>query len=135
MQDFRKLIVWKRAVNFTVQVYRSTGDFPGSERFGLTAQLRNASSSVGANIAEGCGRGSSKDFLRYLHIAIGSAFEVENHLILARKLGYLDEESAIILEEGILELKRMLSSLIHKVKISIREQKEEGQRPSQKVQL
>ena len=120
MQDFRKLIVWNKAQEFTVYIYIATRDFPNTEKFGLTAQLRSASSSIGANIAEGCGRGSQKDFLRYLYIATGSAFEVENHIILAQKLGYIDDGNADSLVEMIMEIKRILSSLISKVKATIK---------------
>jgi four helix bundle protein len=116
MQDFRKLIVWDKAQNFTLRVYKVTQRFPSSERFGLIAQMRSASSSIGANIAEGSGRGSNKEFSRYLHIAIGSAFEIENHIMLAGGLKYLDDVEASSMIEDVIELKRMLSSLIRKVK-------------------
>jgi four helix bundle protein len=116
MQDFRKLIVWDKTQDLTLRIYKATMNFPTNEKFGLIAQMRSASSSIGANIAEGCGRGSNKEFSRYLHIAIGSAFELENHILLAERLKYLDNEEASLMVEDVIELKRMLSSLIRKVK-------------------
>lgn len=110
------MIVWDKAQELTLRIYKATQKFPTSEKFGLIAQMRSASSSMGANIAEGCGRGSNKEFLRYLHIAIGSAFEIENHIVLAGRLKYLDNEEASMMVEDVIELKRMLSGLMRKVK-------------------
>jgi four helix bundle protein len=100
----------------TTQIYKITKSFPKHEQFGLMAQIRSSSCSIGANIAEGCGRGSNKDFLRFLHIAMGSAFEVENHILLAGRLDYLDEEHVTSMTEEVIELKKMLGSLMRKVK-------------------
>jgi len=133
MQDFRKLMVWKKAQDLTVYAYSVTKLFPSSEQFGLTAQIRSASCSIGANIAEGCGRGSNKDFLRFLHIAIGSAFEVENHILLAERIGYLDEQQASTLIKMVVEQKRMLASLMRKIKGSSTTKKE-GCKPSSKFE-
>ncbi len=116
MQDFRKLIVWKKAQDFTECAYNATRKFPSSEQFGLIAQMRNASSSICANIAEGCGRGSNKEFLRYLHIAIGSAFEVENHILLAERLECLDKDQAHAMVDNVIELKKMIASLMRKIR-------------------
>jgi len=106
MQDFRKLIVWEKAQELTLHIYKATRKFPTDEKLGLIAQMRSASSSMGANIAEGCGRGSQREFLRYLYIATGSAFEIENHILLAQQLDYLDEKSAASLIEGVVEIKK-----------------------------
>jgi len=106
MQDFRKLIVWEKAQELTLHIYKATRKFPTDEKFGLIAQMRSASSSMGANIADGCGRGSQREFLRYLYIATGSAFEIENHILLAQQLDYLDEKSAASLIEGVVEIKK-----------------------------
>jgi four helix bundle protein len=129
MQDFRRLQVWNKALMITTRIYEVTKCFPSSEQFGLTAQLRSASCSIGANIAEGCGRGSNRDFLRFLHIAIGSAFEVENHILVAERLGYLDEYLASSLVGMVVEQKRMLASLMREVKKGITTKKE-GCKPS-----
>lgn len=114
MQDFRKLKVWEKAHAFTLVVYRVTKMFPADEKFGLTSQLRRATSSIPANIAEGCGRSGSKELRRFLDIAMGSASEVEYHLILARDLGYLEQWEP--LNNQICELKRMLTAFIKKLR-------------------
>ncbi|MGC2150570.1 MAG: four helix bundle protein [Terriglobales bacterium] len=89
MHDFKDLKVWMKTHQLTVAVYRTTQKFPREELFGLTSQLRRSASSVGANIAEGCGRRSDAELTRFLHIARGSAVELENHFLLARDLNYL----------------------------------------------
>ena len=114
MQDFRKLKVWEKAHLFTLTVYKVTKMFPSDERFGLTSQLRRATSSIPANIAEGCSRTGSKELRRFLDIAMGSASEVEYHLILARDLDYLDEWEP--LNSSIVEIKRMLAAFIKKLR-------------------
>lgn len=91
MKDFRDLVVWQKAHDVALRVYQFTRPFPTEERYGLTAQLRRSASSIGANIAEGCGRGSDADFRRFLHIAMGSASELEYHFLLSRDLHYLGE--------------------------------------------
>jgi four helix bundle protein len=84
MQDFRKLKVWEKSHNLTLEIYKSTESFPGSEIYGLTSQTRRSCSSIPANISEGCGRKSAAEFARFLQIAMGSASELEYHLLLAR---------------------------------------------------
>lgn len=112
MRDFHELKVWEKAHALTLEGYRATRAFPAEERYGLTSQLRRAVSSVPSNIAEGCGRDSSADFARLLRIALGSAFEVEYQLELARDLGFLERSDAAQLRERALELKRMLTAFI-----------------------
>ena len=91
MQDFKKLAVWQKAHQLTLQVYSVTQAFPPNEMYGLTGQLRRATSSVPANIAEGCGRNGNREFIRFLHIAFRSASESEYHLLLASDIHYLSE--------------------------------------------
>jgi len=79
MQDFKKLEVWRKAHELTLDVYRATESFPRTEVYGLTTQLRRSCSSIPANIAEGCGRGTNGDLGRFLRIAAGSASELEYH--------------------------------------------------------
>lgn len=119
MQDFRKLKVWEKAHQLTLRVYEATERFPREELFGLTLQMRKSSSSVPTNIAEGCGRGSSADFARFLQIAMGSASELEYQLILARDRKYLPADQYPGFEVEVLEVKRMLASLIVKVRETI----------------
>ena len=81
MKDFRSLLVWQKYRELTLQIYNETKSFPKEELFGLTSQIRRACSSIPANIAEGCGRGTDGDFQRFLQIAFGSASEVDYHLV------------------------------------------------------
>ena len=91
MQDFNKLAVWRRAHDLSLNLYRATEVFPRGEMFGLTSQLRRASASIAANFAEGSGR-TQVEFGRFVQIALGSACEVEYHVLLARDLSYLPPE-------------------------------------------
>lgn len=116
MQDFRKLRVWQRAHGLTVEIYRVTRAFPKDELYGLTSQLRRAASSIGANIAEGCGRGGDKEFAQFLQVATGSASEVGYHLLLARDLGYLGQEPYDALSAQAAECMQMLISLMKTVR-------------------
>src|SRR5688572_27811315 len=116
MQDFRNLDVWRIAHELTLGVYRQTKSFPPDERFGLTSQLRRAASSIEANLAEGCGRGSDSDFARFVQMAMGPASEVECHLLLARDLGYVDEDSHCFSEQQVQRVKRMLAALLKSLK-------------------
>jgi four helix bundle protein len=84
MEDFKDLMVWSKAHQLTLCIYQRTQRFPKEEMFGLTSQVRRASASIGASIAEGCGRRSDAEFRRFLQIARGSASELEYHLLLAR---------------------------------------------------
>ena len=116
MQDFKKLKVWEVSHRVTLDIYRVTQNFPKQEMYELTSQIRRASVSVPANIAEGCGRASPADFARFLQIAVGSASELEYHLILARDLSFLSPNDYDRLAGSTIESKRMLASLIQKVK-------------------
>ncbi len=115
LKDFRDLKVWNKARELTLEIYKVSKEFPREELFGLTSQIRRASSSIGANIAEGCGRSGNGDFARFLYIAMGSASELENHLILANDLELLDNLKYARLNSNVVEVKRMLASLIAKV--------------------
>jgi four helix bundle protein len=112
MEDFKDLKVWAKAHELTLSVYRLTRVFPKEEIYGLTSQLRRAAASIGANIAEGCGRRSDGEMRRFLQIARGSASELEYHLRLARDLQFLDGAEFKDLEEKVLEVQRMLASLV-----------------------
>jgi four helix bundle protein len=116
MKDFRTLAVWKKSHELTLLAYKSTKLFPKDELFGLTSQIRRSSSSIPANIAEGCGRESDADFCRFLQIAFGSVNELDYHFVLARDLTLLDEATYQELNGKIFEVKRMLAALIRKVR-------------------
>jgi len=91
MKDFRDLNVWEKSHKLTLEIYVATAGFPRSELYGLTSQIRRCSASIGANIAEGCGKRGNNEFQRYLQIASGSASELDYHLLLARDLGFLPD--------------------------------------------
>jgi four helix bundle protein len=115
MKNFRDLLVWRKAHSLTLDCYRVTNAFPKQELYGITSQVRRCSASIGANIAEGCGKRGNAEFQRFLGIAAGSASELEYHFLLAHDLGLLVVEDYERLNSGILEIKRMLASLIQKV--------------------
>lgn len=116
MQHFSKLLVWRRAHEVCLQVYRETTSMPADERFGLTAQLRSSAASIGANIAEGCGRPGDGEFTRFLGIAMGSASGLEYHLLLARDVGFLPASRWARLNEGVSEVRRLLLGLLRRVR-------------------
>lgn len=116
MQSFRNLVVWQKAHALTLTVYRVTRGFPKEELYGLTSQMRRSSSSIAANIAEGCGRKSDLDFARFLQISLGSANEVEYHLILAHDLDILDAALFEQLLQDLVEVKKMLASLLRRLR-------------------
>ena len=109
MKDYRKVKVWGKAHILVKDVYRATSRFPKDELFGMTSQLRRASSSIPTNIAEGCGRGSDADFRRFLQIAFGSANEVEYLIFLSYELNYIQETQFIELNNKIVEVKKMIA--------------------------
>lgn len=115
MRDFRKLQVWERAHQLTLAVYQATASFPKEELYGLTSQIRRAAASVPAYIAEGYSRGGDGELGHFLRIAVGSAAEVEYHLLLAHDLGFLDDTVHQTLEREVLEVKRMLIAFVQKV--------------------
>ena len=116
MKDFRKLTVWGKSHSLVIEIYKITASFPKSEIFGLTSQIRRAAGSIPANIAEGCGRDGEADFARFLQMALGSASELEYHLLLAHDLNLINDVSYDNLNNRVTEVKRMLASLIKKLK-------------------
>ena len=115
-RDFKSLEVWRLSHALTLRIYRETADFPPSEQYGLTSQMRRSAASVPANIAEGCGRGGDAELARFLRIALGSASELEYHLILVGDLGYLALETSRQLQDDATRIKRMLSGLINTIR-------------------
>jgi four helix bundle protein len=115
LKDFKELKVWTKAHAATIEVYRLTRLFPREELYGLTSQIRRAAASIGANIAEGCGRKSDGEMARFLHIARGSAVELDYHLLLARDLEFLPAASFGFLQREVDEIQRMLTSLIQRI--------------------
>jgi four helix bundle protein len=112
LKDFKELKVWQKAYEFSLSVYLISKSFPREEIYGLTSQLRRATVSIGANIAEGCGRRTDGEFARFLQIARGSSSEVEHHLLLARDLKFMPQSVYADLERKLAEVQRMLTSLV-----------------------
>lgn len=116
MQNYKDLKVWEKAHAAALKVYRATADFPKTEIYGLTSQVRRASVSIPSNLAEGSGKNSGKEFAHFLNIALGSANETEYLLILAKELGYLSPLAFDDLCANLNEIKAMLIALINKVR-------------------
>ena len=117
MQSFRNLKVWEKSHRLTLDVYAASKAFPRDEIFGLTSQMRRASASIGMNIAEGCCRKGDAEMARFLQMAMGSASELEYQFLLAHDLEYLPNPAYECLTLQVVEVKKMLSSLVQKVKV------------------
>lgn len=115
MKNFQDLYVWRKAHSLTLEIYKVTSVFPKQEIYGITSQMRRCAASVAANIAEGCGKRGNAEFQRFLGIAAGSASELEYHILLAHDLQYIDQPIYEVLNRNVIEVKRMLASLILKV--------------------
>ncbi len=118
MKNFKDLLIWQRSHQLTLNIYKASTSFPPEEKFGLTSQIRRASASIPTNIAEGCGRQSDAELHRFLAIAMGSASELGYQLLLAKDLNYLPESLFSLLNNELLEIKKMLNAYIQKVKRS-----------------
>ena len=115
MKDYRKLLVWQKAHQLTLDMYKVLSDFPKEEMFGLTIQMKRSATSIPTNIAEGCGRSTDRDFRRFLIIAFGSSNELEYQTILSTDLNFvkIDESKRLLIQ--IEEVKKMLNGLIAKL--------------------
>lgn len=117
MHRFKDLEIWKKSRLFCSEIYVVTADFPDSEKFGITNQLRRASVSIPSNIAEGSSRNSNKDFSRFLEIAIGSAYEIETQLLISSDLGFLKDDKLKALSIQLEEIIKMTSKFRSTLKI------------------
>lgn len=115
--DYEKLIVWQKAMDLVVVIYRVTRSFPREEQFGLTSQIRRAAISVPSNIAEGCRRSTQKDFSHFLIIALGSASEADTQLKLAKRLGLIGDADYNEVDGLLDEILRMLNKLIERFNV------------------
>jgi four helix bundle protein len=122
INSYRDLKVWQRGMDLAVQCYTLTQDFPKSELYGMTSQIRRASVSIAANIAEGYGRDSSGSFVNFLKIAQGSVKELETHLLLCGRVGLADDPALAPLLDQCDELGRMLRALIRSIQRSTEDQ-------------
>jgi four helix bundle protein len=116
IERYEDLIAWQKAHALVLRVYSATQSFPADERFGLTSQIRRAAVSIPSNIAEGFGRHSRPDYLRFLDMALGSTYEVQTQLRLARDLKYLDDPAAL---SEVAEVERILNGLIRSLRNKI----------------
>jgi four helix bundle protein len=112
MKNYKELEVWQKGVDLAVQVYQITRTFPPEEKFGLVSQIRRAATSIPANIAEGWGRGSTKEYIQFLRIARASLMELETHLILASRLSYIEGDRLGTLQQEVETLGKRINSLI-----------------------
>ncbi len=111
VESHRDLIVWQKAMEMAVQVYRLSAQFPAAENNRLTAQITRAAASVPANIAEGNARATARDYAHFLTVAKGSLMETETFLLLALRLGYLHEDQTRPTLALIIEISKMLTAL------------------------
>ena len=116
MRNYQDLVVWEKAKALTLSLYVATRMFHKDELYGITSQIRRAAASIGANLAEGSGRRSDGEFGRFLLIAMGSASEPSSHILLARDLRLLKMTDFVRLDAQLAEVRRMLTSLLAKVK-------------------
>lgn len=115
MKNYHELKVWEKSHLLTLETYKITKTFPKTELFGITSQIRRSCVSIPANIAEGCGRNSDAEFSRFLVISMGSASELEYLIQLAHDLTYINHIEFEELTKNIVEVKKMLTSLIQKL--------------------
>ena len=110
-KSYEDLVVWQKAVDLAEKIYANTNNFPKSEIYGITSQIRRSSVSIASNIAEGCARSSNKDFARFIFIALGSAAELKTQYIIAKRIGYVDDNFYKIINDFLIEIERMLHGL------------------------
>jgi len=115
MKTYRDLIVWQKAMQMVTGIYQLTGDFPKNELYGLTSQIRRCAISIPSNIAEGYGRNSTDDYLRFLNISRASLYELQTQLEISFNLNFLVKVDFEKIYEATREIERMLSSLIIKI--------------------
>lgn len=116
MGSFKELFVWQKSMDLVTNLYKFTENFPKTEMYGLSSQMRRCAVSVPSNIAEGHSRRSTLDYLQFLKIARGSLAELETQLIITKNLNYISEETFIFNEQRILEISKMLNALITSIK-------------------
>ena len=116
IQDFKELIVWQKAKELSVLVYKLTKDFPRTEQYGLISQIRRAAVSIPSNIAEGYGRQHIGEYVQFLYVALGSASELETQLIISGELGYTKDDQYCIAMNMLKEIQKMLNGLINSLK-------------------
>jgi len=117
LKNYKELIVWQKSYHLCLEIYKLTKGFPKEEIYGLSSQIRRAAISVPCNIAEGYGRKTTLDYIRFLYIAYGSICELETQMLLSGDLGYIETDKLKILLDGMGEVERMLKALIKSLEI------------------
>ncbi len=115
MNNFRELKVWQKAMNLVTNIYANTSIFPQNEQFGLTSQIRRSSVSIPSNIAEGFGRNTKNEFVRFLRISIGSLFELQTQLEISKNLNFITLEKFDNILSDSIEIEKMLKALIKSI--------------------
>jgi four helix bundle protein len=118
MRNYRDLQVWSKSYALSLELYRLSRAFPREEIYGITSQLRRAAVSIGANLAEGCGRRSNAEMARFVRIAMGSASELDPHLLLSKDLGFLRDEDHKRTARSLIEVRKMLTALLDSIEKS-----------------
>ncbi len=114
MSDYKNLDVWGKSISLVLEAYKITNNFPKEERYALADQIKRAAVSIPSNIAEGASRNTRKEFIQFIYIALGSASEFETQIIIAEKLGYVENKESLISEITI--IRKMLNALISSLK-------------------
>lgn len=115
MKTYTELFVWQKSMELVTGIYKDTQSFPKEEIYGLTSQIRRSAVSIPSNIAEGFGRKSQQDFIRFLKISMGSLFELQTQLRISKNIGFLNESRFNVLFEETREVERMLSAFIQSI--------------------
>jgi four helix bundle protein len=116
MNNYKELKVWQKSFDLSIEIYMVSKDFPKEEMFGLTSQMRRSAVSIPSNIAEGKGRFSNSDFIRFLLIAQGSCNEIETQILIAEKINYLSKAQSDLLVDKCNEVQKMINALINSLK-------------------
>jgi four helix bundle protein len=119
VRNYWDLQVWSKSYALTLDLYRLSRAFPREEIYGLTSQLRRAVISIGANLAEGCGRRTNAEMARFVRIAMGSASELDHHLLLSKDLGFLQDQDYRRTSQGLIEVRKMLTSLLTSIETEL----------------
>jgi four helix bundle protein len=114
IHNFRELVAWQKAMQLTKEVYVLTKNFPSIEQYGLVSQIQRAVVSIPSNIAEGAGRPTQKELVHFLSFSLGSAYELETELLLARELDYISEEQSKQINAEVVEVQKLVYSLMKK---------------------
>lgn len=117
MIPYKELLVWQKSVDFCVKIYEVSKNFPHEEKFGLQSQIRRSAVSISSNIAEGSKRGTNKDYISFLRISYGSGAELETQIIIANKVGYINDDDYILLNKDLEEIMKILNTIIKKLSV------------------